>query len=253
MIRLDSGIQLCESLSVNKTLTYLDLSFNALGCEGGIALGSSLQDNKTLRYLLVANNALDSRACIAICAGILENHALKEITLDGNPIGEEGAKALMLLPTMVGSRVDISAASCNISIKDSNCKYDLGNILRTYELKLDDPFSRAIAIFVIQLVAVHQSYYIATSGWVDDAGKTHNLDLVEKVVVDFDSKRLDENQRKSVRNLQRVVDSNESIHKAAELFCEIDKDGSGQLDEQEFTHLLESLGLYFSSYLTDLI
>ena len=96
MIRLGSGIQLCQSLSVNKTLTYLDLSFNALGCEGGMTLGSALQDNTTLQTLLVANNSLDSRACISICAGILQNESLEKIVLDGNPIGEEGAKALMV-------------------------------------------------------------------------------------------------------------------------------------------------------------
>jgi len=101
MIRLDSAIQLCQSLSVNSTLTYLDLSFNALGCEGGIALGSSLQDNKTLRSLLVANNGIDSMACLTICAGILQNEALHMINIDGNPIGDEGARALMVIISFI--------------------------------------------------------------------------------------------------------------------------------------------------------
>jgi Ca2+-binding EF-hand superfamily protein len=95
---------------------------------------------------------------------------------------------------------------------------------------------------VIQLVAVHQSYYIARSEWVDEGGKAHNLDLVEKVVVDYESKRLGESQIRAVKNLRRVVESNDNLHKAAQLFSEIDKDNSGQLDEKEFAHLLDSLG-----------
>ena len=35
MIRLDGAADLCSSLKVNTTLTYLDLSFNALGSIGG--------------------------------------------------------------------------------------------------------------------------------------------------------------------------------------------------------------------------
>ena len=35
MIRLDGAADLCSSLIVNTTLTYLDLSFNSLGSMGG--------------------------------------------------------------------------------------------------------------------------------------------------------------------------------------------------------------------------
>lgn len=107
MIRLESGRALCESLGINNTITYLDLSFNALGKEGGLALGDALQDNKTLRTLIIvrysylicnrylfwiqANNAINSVSCLTICAGILENENLQNFTVDGNPIGEEGS------------------------------------------------------------------------------------------------------------------------------------------------------------------
>lgn len=49
MIRLDSGNQLCQAIGVNQTITYLDLSYNALGNEGGQILGSSLLQNNTLK------------------------------------------------------------------------------------------------------------------------------------------------------------------------------------------------------------
>ncbi|KAJ1421524.1 hypothetical protein B484DRAFT_305777, partial [Ochromonadaceae sp. CCMP2298] len=73
MIRLEGAADLCQSLSINRTLTYLDLSFNSLGSMGGIALGDALQENSVLKTLSVANNGIDSVACLTICAGVLEN------------------------------------------------------------------------------------------------------------------------------------------------------------------------------------
>lgn len=37
--------------------------------------------------------------------------------LDGNPVGEMGAKTLMLIPVCVGGRVALSVRSCNINIR----------------------------------------------------------------------------------------------------------------------------------------
>ena len=142
--------------------------------------------------------------------------------------------------------MDISASSCNIRIRDSNCKYDLSNILRSYELKLEEPFARAIAIFVTRLVAVHQTYFIARSDYIDETGKPQSLDLTEKVVVDFESKRLDKCQRQKAVNLKLGIESSKNVHKAMQLFNDIDKDGSGKLDEQELAQLIESLGYHLS-------
>lgn len=120
LIRLGGAEDLCCSLSGNHSLTDLDLSFNSLGSIAGVALGDALQDNKILKSLRIANNSLDSIACLTICAGILQNQNLEYVNFDGNPIAQQGAKALMLLPTIVGSRVHVSARSCNISLIDAN-------------------------------------------------------------------------------------------------------------------------------------
>ena len=49
MIRLDGAVDFAQSLSINDTLTYLDLSFNSLGTEGGVMLGVSILTNKRYR------------------------------------------------------------------------------------------------------------------------------------------------------------------------------------------------------------
>ena len=55
MIRLDSGNQLCQAVGVTKTLTFLDLSYNALGNEGGRILGKSIMQNQTLKVKIEGN------------------------------------------------------------------------------------------------------------------------------------------------------------------------------------------------------
>lgn len=46
---------------------------------------------------MVAHNSINSMACVTICAGVLENEGLSKLVMDGNPIGVEGAKALMVM------------------------------------------------------------------------------------------------------------------------------------------------------------
>jgi hypothetical protein len=42
------------------------------------------------------------------------------VNFDGNPIAEQGAKALMMIPLIIGSRINISAKGCNVSFSDAN-------------------------------------------------------------------------------------------------------------------------------------
>jgi hypothetical protein len=89
MIRLDGGINLCQSLGFNNSLIFLDLSYNSLGSQGGIAIGSSLLRNNCLETLILSYNSIDAIGCITIIAGIVENRTLNKLMLDGNPIGDQ--------------------------------------------------------------------------------------------------------------------------------------------------------------------
>eukprot|EP01038_Epipyxis_sp_PR26KG_P005859 gene5859-8083_t len=243
MLRLDGAVTLCSSLSANSTLTHLDLSFNSLGTQGGMALGDALQDNRTLRSLIVANNTIDSVACISICAGILENLHLQKVVFDGNPIGEGGAKAVMLLPTMVGGRVRVSLASCNIGIRDPQCWFDPTSILRRFECNLSNIFDRSVAFFLLNLVPSHNTYTISSSEWFDPTEKGNkpiNLDLKQIIATNTD---LDRDQLELLRKMRLLQEAASDKKKAMELFYQIDEDGSGKLDETEFSNLLDEIGI----------
>ncbi len=67
---------------------------------------------------------------------------------------------------------------------------------------LSQPFDRAVALFVLNLIAAHQTYVIEESTWVSPDGKrTENLDLTEKVVTDTNSVRLDKTQMAIIEQL----------------------------------------------------
>lgn len=165
MMRLDSAVQFGQAMGINTSITYLDVSYNAFGNDAGSALGDALLDNKTLKTLLISNNNIDSRACFTICAAVQENFSIRRVSLDGNPIGEGGARAVMVLPTVVGTRVAVSANNCNTNMRDANFWFDYGAPCREYELNLSDCYERAVGFQLLNLVAAHQTIVILKASY----------------------------------------------------------------------------------------
>jgi Ran GTPase-activating protein (RanGAP) involved in mRNA processing and transport len=110
MIRLEGAEVLCDSIRANRTLTHLDLSYNALGRSAAQVLGAALMHNnvrprttchvqtvkspsgpypsQVIREINVAQNGIDAVGCFALCVGARENLSLHFLNLDGNPLGE---------------------------------------------------------------------------------------------------------------------------------------------------------------------
>jgi hypothetical protein len=59
-----------------------------------------------------------------------------EVYLDGNPIGIQGAKALMAIPMAVGDRCEVSSLNCNFQIRDPLAWFDLSSPCGQYKLDL---------------------------------------------------------------------------------------------------------------------
>lgn len=143
--------------------------------------------------------------------------------------------------------MEISAASCNLGIRDPKNWFSASSLMRVFNLTLSDPFHRAVAIMIMHIIPAHRSYIIANSIWTgEDNGKsvTVKLDLAEKVVVDFASKRLNALQIKQIESLRKVKAAAEDTQNALVLFAEVDEDGSGLIDEDELGKMFDSLGLF---------
>ena len=61
MIRSQAALDIGHSLAVNKSLRFIDLSFNKLGREGGLALGQALLTNTTLETLNLSYTGLEAQ------------------------------------------------------------------------------------------------------------------------------------------------------------------------------------------------
>lgn len=242
LIRLDSASDLCSSIGFNPNITYLDLSFNTIGKDGGIALGNSLLDNRALTTLIISNCGIDALACICICAGLLENINMKKLIIDGNPIGEEGARTVMLLPAIIGEKIEMSVRNCKLTGKDPKCWFNGSLLLGNCELCLSNTFDRAVAFIIMQLIVFCQSYYIVESEWKDETGVNVNLELFEKEVISYDNERHDENQKYKIAFLQEFIKSTSDEEKAKNIFNELDIDESGRLDKKEFRILARMIG-----------
>ena len=152
---------------------------------------------------------------------------------------------MQLLPTIVGSRVLVSARNCNLSIRDANNWFDTTSIVRTYDLDLANPFERSVGIVISYLLPSHQTYVLAHGEYFDPE-KREWVDLQLKELVDKESyklKPIDPEQLKLIEGLINVREATRDIQKAVALFEEVDVDGSGQLDEEEFGALLKMMGM----------
>ena len=251
MLRLDGAVELCESLGLNHTLTDVDLSYNSLGSNGGQALGKSLILNKTLKRLRVTNNSIDATACFTICAGVIENRGLELVHIDGNPICEQGAAALMLVPLLAGSRVSISAAKCNVIMRDPSCWFSYNKPMGSYTLNLEDAFERAIMLMLLHAVAAHQSFLFEVMEWSETPKSKPVSIALSQVMVDERVAYFDDKQKRILEKLQNIVASSSNIQMAVKLFNDVDEDGSGEVERGEFGDLIKSMGIDMSEMRID--
>eukprot|EP00605_Chrysophyceae_sp_TOSAG23-4_P001328 GSChrysophyteH1.ASY1.ANO1.1445.1 assembled CDS len=247
MIRGDSAVAFCNALQINTSLINLNISYNSLGKEGGRALGQSLLENQTLTHLDISSNGLDGTAIFCICVGLIENKTMRRIILDGNPIGGLGARAVMQVPVMIGSRCKISVANCNIAIPAENDPkdgeaFDFDNLLRVYHLDMTSAFHRAQAFMILYIVACHHTFTIPK--WEEEIkgqGK-RTVDLVPFLNPDKQEYFTDK-QKEVEESLETTIRAASDVDLAVKFFNDIDVDGSGELDRDEFRQLMDRIGI----------
>ena len=91
----DSGaISLAGALSVNSSLTQLNLEVNKIGNAGAISLADALKVNSSLTQLNLEFNKIGNAGAISLADALKVNSSITQLNLGGNPIGADGAKAL---------------------------------------------------------------------------------------------------------------------------------------------------------------
>lgn len=245
MIRLGSGVAMASALGSNRSITELDLSSNAFSARGGLALAASLMTNHSIRVLNISNNSIESTACFAICASLCENKTIRRVVFDDNPIGVLGAKALMQVPSVVGSRVALSARGCNVTIRQGNpIDFSFDDLVRPYNLDLSKPFERAAAVFILNLVACHHTLILTNVEFAEGSGsgKMDKLELVPFLCADKEE-YFDTMAKEVKQTLDGLLEACSDTETAKEFFDEVDEDGSGELEPEEFRTLLQSIGI----------
>ena len=77
-----------------------------------------------LKELIITNNAIGPAACVCICVGIRECLSLKYVCLDGNVLGEFGARALVSLPLSRADDLVVSSQGCDLVLKEDACWFN---------------------------------------------------------------------------------------------------------------------------------
>lgn len=158
----------------------------------------------------------------------------------------------MMIPMFAGSRCKITAARCNIGIRDGDVgAFNLANPADRHELHLDRPYDRAKAFAILRIVAQHQTLVISKAVHIDQTrnskgvlvnGKPETLDLIQVVSTEKEC-YLNEKMKKKVHLLKKLIENATDPTHAFQIFDVHDVDGIGDLTLKQFHSVLKAIGL----------
>ncbi|KAG5175366.1 hypothetical protein JKP88DRAFT_351489 [Tribonema minus] len=105
------GEAVAAMLSVNATLTSLDLSWNGIRGQSAVTLGRALARNGALRVLLLAHNGLNCAGCQAVAHALRRNRALERLDLSFSGMT---AKAAMVTASASRSKTRMTAKAAMV-------------------------------------------------------------------------------------------------------------------------------------------
>jgi hypothetical protein len=138
-------------------------------------------------------------------------------------------------------------------------RFDSSKILGYWELNLEDIYERSAAILIMTLVANHLTIdftrfaYDSRTPAVKEfahndpsvkriGAKADPVDIVVSISTEK-TKLFNEKQKILVNNLEMMREAAANFESASKLFEELDADGSGELDVDEFSVLLDRMGM----------
>lgn len=151
-----SGIPVAQALTVNQTVTHLDLSYNSLGNEGAEVLGDALHYNSALVTLDLTQTKVQARGCFVLVQGTHSCHTLRRLILSENPIGDIGLRSVMSLQMQFTiEELQVEIRGCSFKMQDASATFDPKHVSGVYSLNLSKPYDRAVCIGLSREVASH--------------------------------------------------------------------------------------------------
>ncbi|GMH36573.1 hypothetical protein BSKO_04441 [Bryopsis sp. KO-2023] len=159
LIKQDGARALARGLQSNATLQQLNLAWNGIESKGVMFMGEMLQVNLGLKHLDMSSTRAGPDSCLVIAEGLKMNNVLEVLLLDNNPVGEGGARHLMLAMgcnasiKYLGLQSSITANASPQSDSQLNIasNFDISSPDNHYVLNLSVPAERAVALQLCQM------------------------------------------------------------------------------------------------------
>ncbi|ETP55214.1 hypothetical protein F442_00213 [Phytophthora nicotianae P10297] len=256
-LRLAGAIEIGKALAYNSGLRELNLAYNAFGNAGAQAVGDALLSNSTLQRLNMNHNNIPAQGALAIASALKINNALPltELSLGGNPLGNMGGRALLHAAAACADSKKLSVVleGCNFdAASDGDGSFDPADPTGSYDLNMEIPYERAVALELLRVANTKQGckfLAVAHTSAVNKLRRNIRVELRE-------TQDGVEARRKLLKTAGILTDvealsAREMVSKSldreslAELFHELDKDDSGFIDEHELRAGMKKLGLQF--------
>jgi hypothetical protein len=192
--------------------------------------------SQVLEELLISNNSIDSMACFAICVGIREGRSVRYLNIDGNPIGDAGARVLMRLPASCGSRLTFTARNCDLSMKQSGSWFDSTGaspplpsphplpplslpdpVCKEVPLDMSNPYDLAVMYEILDLIARHPSYQFSRVQYGEDL-QTKNWQDMNFLYLEETNTSFSAAETETLKKLKRTVEISENFELCTRYF-----------------------------------
>lgn len=256
-LRLAGAVDIGKALAYNSGLRELNLAYNAFGNAGAQAVGEALLSNTTLQHLDMSHNNIPSQGALAIASALKVNSALPltHLALGGNPLGNTGGRALLHAAAACADskKLSLSLEGCNFDASaDGDGNFDPADPTGSYDLNMEVPYERAVALELLRVANTKQGckfLNIVHTSTITKQRRNIRVELRE-------SQAGVEARRKLLKTAGILTDAQAmSAREMAsrrldreslgELFHELDKDDSGFIDEHELRAGMRKLGLQF--------
>lgn len=249
-LRLGGAVELGKALAFNSGLRELNLSYNAFGNAGAQAIGESLLSNICLEKLNLSNNNIPAHGAQAIASAMKLNNKIVYVNFDGNPLGQTGGRALLhAVAACTERQMSVSMEGCNFDLTDADA-FDPSESTGTYELNMEVPYERAIALELLRVANTKQGCKFLSIVHTSSASKvkrTIKVELREAAGSDAHRRLLKTAGilTDSAADEQEMKQFKLDRPSLVALFYELDQDESGFVDDTELKQGMRKLGLAF--------